>query len=240
MNSFFKKFLEFHETYYQESFSIILDHEFKVAFVGNEYLAVTGKTRKQTLGKHLHESAQIPEKNKILSKVAFSEAIELKQIKQVFVANLYHPYPGYHILLLKFEPVIDPENQQVLGAKLVFTPTEIAYFFEILIQTNEKVEPNDLPDNDDYLTRREHQVAFLMCHCKDNYEIAKVLSIFNNKKILAKTINNIICRYLFAKFEVNNKGILIERLKELGYDKKMPNSLLSNQFIDLTKRNLTM
>lgn len=232
---FFKEYLEFHERYYKNSFSIILDHEFKVAFIGSEYLQVTGKTREQILGKHLHESAQIPEKNKTLSKLAFSEAIALKQDKQIFIANLYHPYPEYHILLLKFEPIIEPESQHVVGAKLVFTPTDIAYFFDILIQTNGQIDPNGLPENDDYLTKREHQVAFLLCHCKDNYEIAKVISLTKDKNIQAKTINNIISRYLFPKFHVNSKDELQAKLKTLNYDKKMPNSLLSNQFIDLTK-----
>lgn len=233
--NFFQEYLEFNERYYKNSFSLTLDHEFNVAFVGSEFLQVTGKTREQTLGKHLHESAQIPEKNKILSKIAFCEAIALKQVKQIFIANLYHTYPGYHILLLKFEPIIEPESQQVVGSRLVFTPTDIAYFFDILIQINGRIEPNDLPDNDDYLTKREHQVAFLLCHCKDNYEIAKVISLTKDKNIQAKTINNIISRYLFPKFQVNNKEELQEKLKTLNYDKKMPNSLLSNQFIDLTK-----
>ena len=130
---------------------------------------------------------------------------------------------------------MEPESQQIIGCKLIFTPAEIAYFFSILIQTNGQIDPNDLPENDDYLTKREHQVAFLLCHCKDNEEIAKVISLTKDKSIQAKTINNIISRYLFPKFQVNNKDELQEKLKALNYDKKIPNSLLSNQFIDLTK-----
>lgn len=235
MNSFFKKYIEFHEIWFKDSLVKILDHEFKVVFVGSELLVATGMTLEQTLGKHLYESAQIPEKNKILSNIILSEAIELKQAKHIFIANLNNHYRGYHVLLLTFEPIVEPESQHVIGAKLVFTPAEISYFFDVLIKVNEKIESNNLPDNDHYLTRREHQVAFLLCHDQDSCKIAKVLSLFNNKSILPTTVNNIICRYLFPKFDVNNKGLLIGRLKEQGYDKKIPNSLLSNQFIDLTK-----
>ena len=163
--------------------------------------------------------------------------LKSKSTKQVFITNLYHPYPESHILMLLFSPIM-LDQDEVIASRLDFTPVEISYFFQILININSKIEPSNLPDNDDFLTRREHQVAFLLCHCKSPSEIAQVLSLFNHKDIQAKTVNNIISRYLFPKFSANSKTELIDKLKEMNYNKKMPNSLLSNQFIDLTKHQL--
>lgn len=236
MHKTLSKYVEFAQTFQENSFMIILDLDFKVLFAGKEYLNVIKKTPAETLGKLLSESTPIPEKNRILSKIAFTEAIQEQKVKEVFIANLYHPYPSYYTLLLTFHPIIDPSSNTTVGAKLEFIPAEIAYFFHILVQISEKIEPNGLEDNDDFLTPREHQIAFLLCHCKDLNEIANIMSLFNNKKITAKTVANIISRYLFTKFKVTQRDELMLTLREHGYHQKMPNSLLSNQFIDLTKR----
>jgi hypothetical protein len=237
VNDKLDKYVELCELFYADSFTIVLDLERKVVFVGKKYLEVVKRTKEEMIGRHLYETTPIPENNRKLSGIAFPEAIRTKQTKQVFISNLYHPYPESHILMLLFSPIIADQNE-VIASRLDFTPVDISYFFQILININNKIEPSDLPDNDDFLTTREHQVAFLLCHCKSPSEIAQVLSLFNHKDIQAKTVNNIISRYLFPKFSANSKIELIDKLKEMNYDKKMPNSLLSNQFIDLTKHQL--
>lgn len=237
MNDKLYKYVEFCELFYADSFTIVLDLQGKVVFVGKKYLEVVKRTKQEMIGRHLYETTPIPESNRKLSSMTFPEAIRTKQTKQVFISNLYHPYPESHILMLLFSPIIADQNE-VIASRLDFTPVDISYFFQILININSKIEPSNLPANDDFLTTREHQIAFLLCHCKSPSEIAQVLSLFNDKEIQAKTVNNIISRYLFPKFEANNKTELIDKLKEMNYDKKIPNSLLSNQFIDLTKHPL--
>lgn len=236
MISNLEKYVEFCELFYIDSFTIVLDLDSKVVFVGNKFLEVVKRTKQEMLGKNLYETTQIPESNRKISDKAFPQAISNKETKQCFIANLYHSYPQAYILMLLFSPILTAENE-VIAARLDFTPVEISYFYHILIHTKNKIEPANLPDNDSFLTRREHQVAFLLCHCKNSSEIAQVLSLFNQKNIQAKTVNNIISRYLFSKFNVDTKAELINKLKEMNYDKKMPNSLLSNQFIDLTDCN---
>ncbi len=234
MNKYVEEYTKFCDLFYQDSFMVCMDMDLKLIAVGNKYLEVIKKSRTEVIGKPLYETTPIPEHNRNLSKIAFPEAIKTKQTKQVFIANLYHPYPDSHILMLLFSPILAPDST-VIAARLDFTPVDISYFFQILIKLNNKIPPNDLPDNDDFLTKREHQVAFLLCHCQDVIEIARVLSLFAENDIAPKTIHNIINRYLFSKFIVSSKVELLAKLHEIGYDKKMPNSLLSNQFIDLTK-----
>lgn len=234
MRSRLDKYVEFCESFYADSFTIVLDLENKVVFVGKKYLDVVKRSKKEMIGQHLYKTTPVPENNRKLSAIAFSEAIRTKQTKQVFISNLYHPYPDSHILMLLFTPILD-SNNQVIASRLDFTPVNISYFFQTLINIKNKIEPANLPDNNDFLTTREHQVAFLLCHCKSTSEIAQVLSLFNRKNIQAKTVNNIISRYLFTKFTASNKTELMDKLLGMNYDKKMPNSLLSNQFIDLTK-----
>lgn len=236
MNQTLKQYIKFAKQFQPASFMVILDHEFKIVFAGEEYLNVIKKTPEEALDKHIHVSTPIPERNKVLSKTAFTEALSSQKTKQIFIANLYHPYPDYYTLLLTFQPIVDLSTRLTVGARLEFIPANISYFFHILVQTSEKIEVNNLPDNDEKLTQREHQIAFLLFHCKDLHEIASVISLFNRKTISAKTVANIISRYLFTKFQVSSREELMNALSKYGYDQKMPNSLLSNQFIDLTKK----
>lgn len=232
MKKYLEEYVRFCNLFYQDSFMVCMDLDLKVIAVGNKYLEVINKSRTEVIGRPLYEITPIPEHNRARSKMTFPEAIRTKQTKQVFIANLYHPYPDSHILMLLFSPILAPDNT-VIATRLDFTPVEISYFFQMLIKLNNKIPPADLPDNDDFLTKREHQVAFLLCHCQDVIEIARVLSLFAENDVAPKTIHNII--YLFSKFTVSSKVELLAKLHEIGYDKKMPNSLLSNQFIDLTK-----
>jgi hypothetical protein len=234
MDNQLQEYVKYCESFYDDSFMVTLDLELNVVFVGKQYLKVINKSRKEVVGKPMYEITPIPEHNRALSKITFPQAIKNKQTKQIFIANLYHPYPESHILMLLFSPIINFQKE-VIAARLDFTPVEISYFFQILIQVNYKITPSNLPNNEDYLTAREHQVAFLLCHCQDTIDIARIISLFLEKNIVSKTVHNIINRYLFPKFNVKGKSDLIEKLKQEGYDKKIPNSLLSNQFIDLTK-----
>lgn len=68
-------------------------------------------------------------------------------------------------------------------------------------------------------------------------EIANLIGKFEGKSITPSTVNNIIHRYLFKKFMVKNKEDLMDKLIENGYHKNMPNSLLSNIFVDITNCN---
>jgi hypothetical protein len=239
MMKYLDEYVKFCGTFYSGSFVVTLNLDREVVFVGDKYLDVIKKTREEVIGKPLYETTPIPEQNRVLSRIAFSDAISNKQTKQVFIANLYHPYPESHILMLLFSPILAPTTE-VIAMRLDFTPVDIAYFFQVLIRLNQKITPQDLPKNDDLLTIREHQVAFLLCHCKDVTEISQVVSLFSEKEVSSKTIHNIINRYLFTKFNVTSKSKLIDILRETGYDKKMPSSLLSNQFIDLTKSEFSM
>lgn len=234
INNYLDKYVEFCEMFYHESFCVVCDMEKNVVFVGTEYLKVIQKRHTEVIGKNIYETTPVPEHNRKISDVAFPEAIKNKQQKQFFIANLNHPYPAYHVLLMLFTPVTNADNI-VIATKFEFTPANIAFFFQILIKVNKKIEPNNLPNNDNYLTPKEHQIAFLICHTKDIHEITTIINLFNKKDITEKTVHNIINRYLFTKFNVLNKKELLVKLYELGYDKHMPNSLLSNQFIDLTK-----
>lgn len=235
MNEPLNEYIKYCELFYINSFTIVLDMDLNVVFVGEKYLNVINKTRQEVLGKPLYLTTPIPEHNRNLSKIAFPEAIQNKQTKQVFISNLYHPYPDSHILMLLFSPILNKEDN-VIASRLDFTPVDISYFLQILINANPKITPCEIPSSEQFLTKREHQIAFLLCHCRSTLEITQVLNLFNTKSITQKTVHNIISRYLFVKFEVKTRSKLILKLFENGYDKNIPNSLLSNQFIDLTKK----
>lgn len=60
------------------------------------------------------------------------------------------------------------------------------------------------------LTRREKEVLYFLSLNKSPKEIAQALSILDSKEITAKTVQSVIDRQLYPKFEVYSIGQLIE------------------------------
>jgi len=235
MNKHLQQYIKYCEEFYNNSFMILLDRDLIARFVGNEYLKVGNKTRESIIGKQVHQTAPVPPENIEPSFKAFNKAITENKIVPVLIANLLHKTTdmiqifGAHIY-----PVTEPGTNFVIALRFEFYKVKLELFFQALINNVNKIKDNGLPHNDDFLTKREHQIAFLLFYCKDYVEIAQIISIFNNSVVTEKTVRNIVSRYLYPKFMVSNKENLIAKLQQCGYDSKMPNSLLTNRFIDLS------
>ncbi len=65
------------------------------------------------------------------------------------------------------------------------------------------------------LTRREEQTLYYLSMYKGPKEIASILSLVEGKEITASTVQSVIDKQLYRKFEVNSIGLLMEKAKAL-------------------------
>lgn len=235
-NNYLEQYIRHCTQFHSDSFMILLDCNLIARFVGNKYLAVGNRTRESVIGKHIHQTAPVPPENIEPSLKAFDKAISENKIVSVLIANLLHKTnDNIQIFGAHIHPICEPDTSHVVGVRFEFYKVKLSVFFHALIKGVVKVIDNGLPHNDDFLTKREHQIAFLLFYCKDYAEIAQIISQFNNSKVTEKTVRNIVSQYIYPKFGVNNKDSLIIKLQEAGYENKIPNSLLTNRFIDLSE-----
>lgn len=236
MNKHLEKYIKHCEEFYSDAFMIVMDRNLIAKFVGNQYLLAANKTRETVIDKHIHQTAPVPIENIEPSLKAFEKAILENKTIPVLIANLLHNTEdkvqvfGAHI-----SPITEPTTEYVTGLRFEFYKLKIEPFFQILIKDIDRVVDNKLPHNDEFLTKREHQIAFLLFYCTNYAEIGEIISNYNSRTITEKTVRNIVSRYLYPKFKVNNKDALLEALQKRGYNNKIPNSLLSNRFIDLSR-----
>lgn len=220
---------------YRDDLVVIVDVNMEVLFAGTECFKLATMPINQIIGSNVFDAVAIQNKNQSIAKDAFEAAMSQKQSKQFLSINIYRVNPDYRALLINLQPILDPNTKQVIGAQIKLIPAELLVFFPIILRQNTQQTINDLPDNDHFLTRGEHQIAFLLFHTRNYAEIAEIITKLEGKPIKVSTINNIVHRYLFTKFNANTREMLIVELEKHNYHRKIPNSLLINQFIDMTK-----
>ena len=236
MNKYLEQYVENCKVFDKDGFLIVLDRELNAVFVGNNYLKTGGRTRESIIGRHIYQTAPIPPENIEPSFRTFNKAITENKVIPVLIANLLHRTDdSIQIFGAQISPISEPESKTVVGLRFEFYKLNVEMFFQALIKDVDKIPDNGRPHNDDFLSKREHQIAFLLFHCKNYTEITQVINIFSQTNITEKTVRNTVSGSLFDKFKVHSKERLLEKLAENGYARKMPNSLLTNRFIDLSR-----
>lgn len=74
---------------------------------------------------------------------------------------------------------------------------------------------NDTPKPDIKLTERESGILYYLSLNKSPKDVAKIISVLEDKKILDSTVNAIINKQLYKKFDVYNVGQLVEKASVL-------------------------
>lgn len=234
MDDILKKYIDFCNIFYQSSFMIVLDLQLNAIFVGDGYLNVTHKTRDWIIGKNLYQTSPIPPENVEPSRKCFEKSIKNKQIVSVMLTNLLHKGVDTYFMGARIKPILNPETNNVMALEFEFYNVNWKSSMRYIMSVSIISTPKPQLTNDDFLTQREHEVGFLLFYCQNTLEIANVISKFNHKQISQKTVQNIISERLYKKLEKYNRSDLIAELQRHNYHKKIPDSLLYNQFIDLS------
>ena len=112
-------------------------------------------------------------------------------------------------------------------------PKLLKQIFNLNCYATEDSQETKVKIKNEFLDSRAHGILFLMFHFSTYEEIACILSIKSKRKITKNAIGKYIRRVLYPQFSViDNNGLKLEAAK-LGYNKKIPPSLIHPVVIDL-------
>lgn len=140
--------------------------------------------------------------------------------------------PGYWLILINFQPLINYATNNLIGYKLVGESAhnimlEFRGISEIINRGRPARPSTSIARSDKWLTNREHEVLFLLFHCDSYQHIANLLSLSYQKRFTGSMVAKIISRNLYSKFNVFNLDALKDAAHQMGYHKNVPTSLFA-------------
>lgn len=235
---FLFKVIDSYKLLHQNSLIILIDTSKNIVFASDRMIEVFNLDKDNILNKNYLTSGIVPEEIiELMGNSVGKVILDKKEQKSLFI-NVELRNNISQILICMKLPIIHPENGGVAGVCIEFREIETSLYFQNFQKILSIITPSahigDFRGNDKLLSHREHEIAFLLFHCKTSNEIAEIISKFNKKSVTPKTIRNIIRQQLYLKLGVWQHDQLMEKLHGLGYHRRIPRSLLSNQFINLS------
>ena len=238
-NEFLNHIIALYEQIHRDDYIMIVDHNYKICFISQRFAQSMATTADQLLGQNYLTSLAIPEEIKNSVKTSIEHNLSCSHTHEFLNINLNREH-NEQILQMRYNPLLDPSNNDVIavvieGSKLS-AHTSLYNFVTHLLERKASDEDTtiDISHSDELLTKREHEIAFLLLFFRSPKKIAEVIKQISGDEISAKTINNIISSKLFVKLEVYNTDALITRLHELNYQTKIPASFMRNLHLGLT------
>ncbi len=138
------------------------------------------------------------------------------------------------LLCLK-SPIIDPQSNNVIGIfAQVFEHGIINLHQDILKLPGQSNKNKTNIDKLSPLTRREKQVIFFFMAHLSSQEIVDALYQLDGKLITISTIDGVF-KDLYIKFKVYNRKALYDKLQAFGFDRLIPQDILSTKAITSTQ-----
>lgn len=236
-HEYLSSILQLFDLLYRKELVHVVDTENRFIFVSDELLNLANETRGNIIGKTFYEVFK-PHPDNIESVAqSLRRALATKEVQRMISVNVERTNSKQRILLITHTPLVNPDSDNALAVKIRFDNINFpCYFHHLLLKTPKqfaKPPVSKLFENDQLLSRREHEIAFLLFYCKSIEQITQVINLLNERQIVAKTVRNIIRQQLYPKFQVQNQDALLEQLHCLEYHKNIPPSLLFNFQINL-------
>lgn len=140
--------------------------------------------------------------------------------------------PGYWLILINFQPLINYVTDNLIGYKLVGESAhnimlEFRGISKIIHRGRPARSTESIERSDKWLTNREHEVLFLLFNCDSYQQIANLLSLSYQVNYTSSMVAKIISRNLYSKFKVFNLEALKDAAHQMGYHKNVPTSLFA-------------
>lgn len=234
---FLDRVIDLYGLIYINDIVLLIDVGNIIVFAGSGVSKLVNKSTKHIIGKSYLEALPLPKENINNIVKSMNKTIQSKNIQEFLSINLNHSNQ-YAMLHCLERPIINPTTNNIVAISVESRQLDLSIdFYKVLmlIKTKQKIIANTtIKHVDNFLTQREHEIAFLLEYCNTADKIANILSILYDKKIATKTIHNIIRQQLYPKFEVYNMDALQAKIGNLGYHKKIPVSFLINLHFDLS------
>lgn len=124
-------------------------------------------------------------------------------------------------------PIINPDTDNVVG--LLFQGVEISLLSLSQSMTNSFLECSKKINYaaSPKLSKREKQVIFFFMHNLNSQDIAEMIFKIEGIAITKSTIDSLFNDQLYPKFNTNNRTALYDKLTLLGFNRRIPQELLS-------------
>lgn len=238
-NEFLNHIIALYQQIHRDDYVMIVDRDYRICFISQRFAQSMATTVEQLLGQNYLTSLAIPEEIKNSVKTSIEHNLSCSHTHEFLNINLNREHDE-QILQMRYNPLLDPSSNDVIavvieGSKLS-AHTSLYNFVTYLLErkASSANAAIDISHSDELLTKREHEIAFLLLFFRSPKKIAEVIKQISGDEISAKTINNIISSKLFVKLQVYNIDALITRLHELNYQTKIPASFMRNLHLGLT------
>ncbi len=211
--------------------TIIKGLDSKILYASNIYAIMVGKSINELLG-----TTGLPPKTG-----KYDPKLSIEEDNQVITQRCRHEFlkigtfcNKIQPLIVLKDPIINPATQNVTGIFYIWKKLSMSSFGqEIITSFNVTGTDQTRITHGIKLSKREKQVIFLFLTNLSSQEIAKALSLMDNKTITKSTVDGLFTEQLFVKFEVHSRVALREKLISLGFDRVIPKELLISISIPL-------
>lgn len=224
--------------YQQDDYVMIIDRNYLVRFISHKFAQSINTTPEHLLGRNYLQSTNIPDEVKSSVASSIEHNLSCSHSHEFLNINLNREQE-YRILQMRYNPLQNPQTHGVIAVVIegsqLSSHTSLYNFVTYLIKNKSinSTAHREMVKPDELLSKREHEIAFLLLFFRSPKKIAEVIRHISGDEVSAKTINNIISSKLFVKFVVYNIDALITKLHELNYQTKIPPSFLLNLHLDL-------
>ena len=232
--AFTDKVLELYQLIYSKDAILLIDINNIILHAGKEIYQITRIQASELIGKNHFEVIPFPKENIDKVKGSIDKIINSQKPCEFLSINTNHS-DDYIILHCIQKPIINPSTGNVIAFSVESKPLPPhIYLHKILYLLDENKRCIAIKQhNDELLSLREHEIAFLLFYCKSAKKIATTLSDFYSSEVSAKTVSNIISSQLYNKLNVYGIEALLNKLYELGYSRKIPASFILNTYLEL-------
>ncbi len=156
------------------------------------------------------------------------KALATKSYASFFIVYKLPHFVNKECIIYTLEPIVNPTTKNIVGMTgemHIIDPGTISRMFSFINSSSPaNTEEDNL--NSVKLSEREEEVLFLLTLGHSYKEISLILSNAANKQILSSTINSIIHRQLFKKFDVTSTTELVIKSAQAKALKRIPGSIL--------------
>lgn len=223
MNKYLLEYCNYIQHFKPEQNIIVINNDFKIVYISNHefFLRYSDSfTLDADIFKCLRGLPCFELKQQI-----YDNLIKTKRVLGYFIAQDIDEKHEYLIDSVHLSPILDVDKN-LMGIELETMAMQglplITLAVDSSIQNIDSIN----------LTEREREIIILKAMGKTNLEISSILGTIHKKEISQHTIANIIKQQIYPKLDVENKSSLIKVAHQLGLDRIIPKSLITeNQLI---------
>jgi DNA-binding CsgD family transcriptional regulator len=202
---------------------VVIDNEFKIVHISNQKFFMRYSNSfalNVDIFQCLRDLPCFATKRQI-----YDNLIKTKRVSGYFVAQHVNSLNVHQVDSVHLSPILD-SDKSLIGIELEALDLDGLPLMTLI--GDESLQPIESLN----LTEREREIIILKCMGKTNLEISQILGSIYKKEVSQHTIANIIKQQIYIKFKVESKPAMIKAAHDLGLDKIIPKSLITeNQLI---------